>query len=69
MGWIVGFIILMIILGSLGPIGIGVGVVGIGLLLIAWISGMSIFVTLAKVCAVIIVIIVVGAILAFIADL
>lgn len=66
MWWVVGIIILMVLLGSLGPLGIAVGVVGIGLLLIAWISGMSIFVTLAKVCGVIIVIIIVAAILMFI---
>ncbi len=67
MFWIVVIIICAIIAASLdsvlGKIVIGAAVVAIGLLLLSWITGMSFLITLAKVCAVIIVVAIVGAIL------
>ena len=67
MFWIVVIIICAIIATSLdsvlGKIVIGAAVVAIGLLLLSWITGMSFLITLAKVCAVIIVVAIVGAIL------
>lgn len=46
----------------LGKIVIAAGVVAIGLLLLAWITSLNFFITLAKACAVIMVVTVVGAI-------
>lgn len=67
MFWIVVIIICAIIAASLdsvlGKIVIGSAVVAIGLLLLSWITGISFLVTLAKVCAAIIVVAIVGAIL------
>ena len=67
MFWIVVIIICAIIAASLdsvlGKIVIGAAVVAIGLLLLSWITGMSFLIILAKVCAVIIVVAIVGAIL------
>ena len=67
MFWIVVIIICAIIAASLdsvlGKIVIGAAVVALGLLLLSWITGMSFLITLAKVCAVIIVVAIVGAIL------
>ena len=67
MFWIVVIIICAIIATSLdsvlGKIVIGAAVVAIGLLLLSWITGMSFLITLAKVCAVVIVVAIVGAIL------
>lgn len=67
MFWIVIIIICAVIAASLdsvlGKIVIGAAVVAIGLLLLSWITGMSFLITLAKVCAVIIVLAIVGAVL------
>ncbi len=67
MFWIVLIIICVLIAACLdsvlGKIVIGAAVAAIGLLLLAWITGMSFLITLAKVCAVIIVVAIVGAIL------
>ena len=67
MFWIVVIIICAIIAASLdsvlGKIVIGAAVVAIGLLLLSWITGISFLITLAKVCAVVIVVAIVGAIL------
>lgn len=67
MGWIFVIVIvtlLVTILDSLpGKVVVGALVVAVGLLLLKWITGIVFFVTLAKVCAVIIVIVIVGAIL------
>ena len=67
MFWIVVIIIVALIAASLdsvfGKIVIGSVVVAIGLLLLAWITGVSFLLTLARVCAAIIVITIVVAIL------
>ena len=67
MFWVIVIIICAVIAASLdsllGKIVIGAAVVAIGLLLLSWITGMSFLITLAKVCAVIIVVAIVGAIL------
>ena len=67
MFWIVVIIIVALIAASLisisGKIVIGSAVVSIGFLLLSWITGIAFLITLAKVCAVIIVITIVGAIL------
>ena len=48
---------------SIGKVVIGSAVAAIGLLLLSWITGVAFFITLAKVCAIIIVVGIVGAIL------
>ena len=67
MFWIIVVVICAIIAASLdsllGKIVIGATVVAIGLLLLSLITGISFLVTLAKVCAVIIIATIVGAIL------
>jgi len=67
MFWIVVIVICAVIAASLdsvlGKIVVGAAVVAVGLLLLSWITGMSFLITLAKVCAVIIVVAIVGAIL------
>ena len=67
MGWIVVIIIVALIAVSLesipGKIVAGAAVVAIGLLLLSWITGLSFLITLAKACAAIIVITIVGTIL------
>lgn len=67
MFWIVVIIIVALIAASLdsvfGKIVIGSAVVAIGLLLLAWITGVGFLLTLARVCAAIIVITIVIAIL------
>ena len=67
MFWIVIIIICAIIAACLdsvlGKIVIGAAVVAIGLLLLSWITGVGFLITLAKACAVIIVVAIVGAIL------
>lgn len=67
MFWVIVTIIVAFIAVSLdsilGKIVIGTAVVAIGLLLLRWITGLTLFVTLAKVCAVAIVLVIVGAIL------
>jgi len=67
MFWIVVIVICAVIAASLdsvlGKIVVGAAVVAVGLLLLSWITGMSFLISLAKVCAVIIVVAIVGAIL------
>lgn len=67
MFWIIVIIIFAIIAASLdsllGKTVIGAAIVAIGLLLLSWITGISFLITLAKACAVIIVVAIVGAIL------
>ena len=67
MFWIVVIVICAVIAACLdsvlGKIVIGAMVVAIGLLLLSWITGISFLITLAKVCAIIIVVVVVGSIL------
>ena len=48
---------------SLGKMVIGSAVAAIGLLLLSWITGAALFITLTKVCAVVIVVGIFGAIL------
>lgn len=66
-GWIVLIVIVAIIAVCLdttfGKIVIGAGVVAIGFLLLAWITSLHFFIVLAKICAVIMVVTVTGAIL------
>ena len=66
MFWVV-LILFAIIAVSLdtvnGKIVIGAGIAAIGLLVIKWITGFTFFVTLAKLCAVIMVVTVVGSLL------
>ena len=67
MFWVVVIIIVVLIAVSLesilGKIVFGAGVVAIGLLLLRWITRLSIFVALAKVCAIIMVVTIVTALL------
>lgn len=67
MFWVIVIIIIALIAVSLesifGKIVFGAAVVAIGLLLLRWITGVALFVTLAKVCAVVMVITIVGALL------
>ncbi len=66
MFWVIAIIVVAVIAASLdsvpGKIVAGAVVVAIGLLLLTWITGISFLVTLAKVCAVVIVIVIVGVI-------
>lgn len=48
---------------DLGKIVMGAAVLAIGLLLLKWITGFSVFVTFAKICAIVIVATIVGSIL------
>ena len=68
MGWIVAIIIVAIILAcmdsALGKVALVAGAVALGFLLLEWITDIGIFVVLSKVCAVIIVLIILWAILA-----
>ena len=67
MFWIVVIIIVALIAVSLesilGKIVFGAGVVAIGCLLLRWITGLALFVALAKVCAIIMVVTIVAALL------
>lgn len=66
MGTVILIVVVAIIAACLdtvlGKIVIAAGVVAIGFLLLAWITGLHLFITLAKVCAVIMVVTVIGAI-------
>lgn len=66
-GWIVFFVVLGIVATCLdsvpGKVVFGSGVLAIGLLLISWITGAGFLISLAKMCVVVIVIVIVGAIL------
>ena len=67
MGWIILFVIIALVATFAdsipGKIVLCATVSAIGFLLLRWITGIVLFVTLAKVCAVVIVIVIVGAIL------
>ena len=67
MGWIILIVIFAIIAACLeslpGKLVAGSIVLSIGFLLLRWITGVELFITLAKTCAVIIVILIVGIIL------
>lgn len=67
MWWVVLIVIVALIAMSLesliGKIVVGAAVVAIGLLLLRWITGLTIFITLAKVCAIVMVVTIVGAVL------
>ena len=61
---IIMFAVFATVLDSmLGKIVIGAAVTAIGLLLLYWITGLSFFIILAKICAIITVVTIVGAIL------
>lgn len=66
MFWGILIVVVMIIAAcldsKLGKIVIGAGVIALGLLLLSLITGAGFFITLAKACAVIIVVVLVGAI-------
>lgn len=67
MFWIVAIIIVACIATSLdsavGKIVCGSAVVAVGLLILSWITGFGSFIALAKACAVIIIVMIVGSIL------
>ena len=67
MFWIIVIIIVALIAVSLesifGKIVFGAAVVAIGLLLLRWITGVCLFITLAKACAIIMVVTIVAALL------
>lgn len=68
MGWIILIIVIALLAtvldSGLGKLTIGVGVVAIGMLLLNWILDVGIFVILAKLCAVVIVLLILWAVLA-----
>ena len=72
MFWGIVIIAILIISACLesviGKIIFGSTIIAIGFLLLSWITGISFFITLAKICAVIIVVIIVGCIVASIAN-
>ena len=67
MGWVIFFAILGLIAVCLdsvpGKVIFGCGILAIGFLLISWITGTGFLISLAKICAVIIVVVIVGVIL------
>lgn len=64
MFWGILIVVVMIIAACLdskvGKIVIGAGVVALGFLLLSWITGAGFFITFAKACAVLIVVVLVG---------
>ena len=63
-GIIIAVAIIACMLDSdIGKIFFGAGVVAIGFLLLRWITGVGMFIALAKVCAIIMVIVVIGFVL------
>ena len=68
--WLLVIVAMLIVFAETvcGKVVFGAAAMGIGLLLISWITGWSLFVTVAKVCAVVIVVTVVLAILAVLHD-
>ena len=66
MGWIIAIVavvlISMFLESDLGKVVAGCGVIAIGLLLLKWITGWGFLVTLAKACAVIMVVVIIGVI-------
>ena len=71
MFWIVAIIIVAVIASfmdsGLGKLVMSAGVIAIGLLLLKWITGVELFITLAKACAIIIVVVIIGMIVLAIA--
>ena len=67
MFWIIVIILCAIVAASLdstlGKIAIGAAVTAVGFLLLSWITDIDFLITLSKVCAVVIVVVIVGAIL------
>lgn len=66
MFWVVLFLVAIIAVSldtANGKIVIGAGITAIGMLLLKWITGIAFFVTLAKLCAVIMVVTVIGSLL------
>jgi hypothetical protein len=67
MFWIIVIILCAIVAASLdstlGKIVIGAAVTAVGFLLLSWITDIDFLITLSKVCAVVIVVVIVGAIL------
>ena len=65
--WVVIIIAAMIVATCMesksGKVIVGTGVVAIGMLILSWITGANFFIFLAKACAVLIVIIIIGLIL------
>lgn len=66
MGWVVSIIALMIISACMesktGKIILSAGMIALGCLVLDLITGMGLFVTLAKLCAIVIVVVIVGVI-------
>lgn len=67
MFWVI-FVIVVILFAMLmdsevGKLAVGLGIAAIGLLLLKWITGWGFFVVLAKICAVLLVLIVIGVVL------
>ena len=64
MFWVILIVAVMIVAACLdskvGKIVIGSGVVALGFLILSWITGAGFFITLAKACAVLIVVVLVG---------
>ena len=64
MFWGLALVVLVILCAcletELGKVVIGLGVLGLGLLLLKWITGLSLLAVLAKGCAVVIVVLLVG---------
>ena len=73
MFWTILFVVMLIVGACLdsisGKIVFGSAVIAIGLLLISWITDISFFLTLAKLCAVVIVIVIAYILLKFVLDL
>ena len=64
MFWIIFFAILIVVCASTGgKIVIGATVLALGFLLLSWITEIGLLVSLAKICAVVIVVVIVGSIL------
>lgn len=67
MGWLIIIVIIALLAtfaeSLVGKMILGAMVLAIGFLLLKWITGIALFVVLAKICAVMIVIVLVGAIL------
>ena len=72
MGWVILFVIVGIFAAILdsdgGKLFVGAGVLALGLLLLKWITGFGFLITLAKICAVTMVVVAVGALLLAILD-
>ena len=68
--WLLVILAMLIVFAETvcGKVVFGAAAIGVGLLLISWITGWSLFVPVAKVCAVVIVVTVVLAILAVLHD-